>query len=241
MIKLEFDGTDRTVAAALGRALLEIAGEAVAPAGSSLKDVHVHYTAETPDGGEVSTDTPTPDEPPAAEVEERDDAAPESNGQVDCNRVPHNADMCSSGKNPFYTSGANEGQWKKRRGIAEAVFNKWYTDQLVEVDVPEQTDTSPDTAGAFQQPTMHDQYPNAASAFSGGQQQTAPEEPVPSDCGEFMGWVSERQAAGVLTAEQIGAAYAHFGIQVVDLFPPTPAEQVAQHVRNMHAYLSQGT
>jgi hypothetical protein len=54
-----------------------------------------------------------------------------------------------------------------------------------------------------------------------------------------MGWVSAKQAAELLTQDDVNAAYATVGLQgVADLFPPNSAQVVADRVLQLHRELS---
>lgn len=145
---------------------------------------------------------------------------------VDLNGVAFNAEFCSTAKDPFYKSGNKRaGQWKKRQGVEEAAYDTWYAASL---------DAAPTTAST---PAI-DTPINTADAF--GNATTTPQEsaaPVPSDCGSFMGWVSAKQAAQLLTQEEIGAAYKQAGVEVMDLFPPNDISTVAGRVASLYNIL----
>lgn len=142
--------------------------------------------------------------------------------EVDPHGVVFNAEFCGKAKQPFYASGARKGQWKKRQGVAEEAYDAWYASQP--------------KADAGQGATTSEEHVNTAGAF-GGNANSAPDVQTPTDCGAFMGWVSGKQAAGLLTQEDIGNAYTTAGVQVTDLFPPNDPATVEGHVRALHALL----
>ena len=121
MIKLEIPSDEPNVAAAFGRALLEIAGEPVdtpeAVSGpSSLNEalVDAATTLEQLNGAdEDANGTSTETTPPAG-----NDAT-----RVDLHGVPYNATFCSSAEQPYYASGKRKGQWKKRQKVDEGEYD----------------------------------------------------------------------------------------------------------------------
>lgn len=140
--------------------------------------------------------------------------------RVDIPGVAFNAEFCSTAQDPFYASGPRKGQWKRRKGVTEDAYDAWYAGQV--------------KPGAAQ--TAADEEPvNTAGAF--GAAETAEAVPAPTDCGAFMGWVSAKQAAGLLTQEDIGEAYTQAGVQVTDLFPPNDADTVTGHVGKLYSFL----
>lgn len=153
--------------------------------------------------------------------------------RVDTKGVAFNADFCGNAAEPFYGTGPRAGQWKKRKGVDDAAYDKWYEDALLALapagtltETSEDDDTPPpvNTGAAFSSTT-----PAAGGAPAG--------KPAPQTAGEFMAWVSEKQAGGSLSQAQIQAAYGMAGVQVADLFTPD-AEAVATHVGNLYAILS---
>lgn len=143
-------------------------------------------------------------------------------GQVDLNGVGFNGDFCGVSKDPFYGSGKRKGRWKKRRGITDDAYDAWYESQRdADTGQAAKDDDSVNTAGAF-----------------GGADDTQAAATAPTDCGSFMGWVSNKQAAGLLTQEDVGEAYVQAGVQITDLFPPNDANTVAQHVNTLYTILA---
>lgn len=137
--------------------------------------------------------------------------------------VSHNPEFCGNAARPFYTSGKRQGQWKKRQGADEAAYDAWYAEQLaaIEGNDEEEDDLPPiSTAGAF------------------GAKPAPAAEPCPDNTGAYMGWVSEKMAAGLLTQADTDEAHRRFGITLGHLFPPTPPAEVQQHIENLHRALS---
>lgn len=163
-------------------------------------------TAPAPD--ETAT-APAPDEteqaaPPPAEAEQA--APPPADAPRDTKGVPFNADYCAQAQDPYYGKGKRMGQWKKKRGVDDADYDAWYADELAALAPADGIDDTVNTATAFGAPAPQD---------------------APQDVGSFMGWVSEKQAAGVLTQDQINAAWGEAGVNMADLFNSTPEETAA--------------
>jgi hypothetical protein len=146
--------------------------------------------------------------------------------RVDTNNVPFNPEFCGNAAKPFYGSGKRSGQWKKRQGVDEAAYDAWYAAELARAT------TSP----GDDDPALNNI--NTAGAFNNdaGNGQPA-SDPVPEDCGAFMGWVSAKQAAGLLTQNDIGDAYSQAGVQVTDLFPPNDETTVKNNVAALYQLL----
>lgn len=145
------------------------------------------------------------------------------NVEVDTHGVAFSGEFCGKSDVPFYASGKRKGQWKRRRGADEAAYDIWYAEQRSAVT----NQTAPD-----------DEQVDTAGAFGAGDGGAATaENPAPTDCGSFMGWVSAKQAGGLLTQTDIGDAYGHAGLQVTDLFPPKDEATVAQNVATLYQIL----
>lgn len=119
--------------------------------------------------------------------------------QVDEKGVPFNPELCGKAAIPFYGSGKKKGQWKKRQGVDEDAYDEWYAEALLGARIEEEPE---------EQATETTSDSNvAANAFGGQQQQAAADENVPQDAGQLMKWVSEQQAAGNITQQQVTDAY----------------------------------
>lgn len=222
MIKIEFPAGRADIALAIGQALTTIgAGEVVEgrPAdkkpGITAADGE-HY--EFNDAHQAKTvaevtehEAKTVDEAAVAEVTKHDDKG-----------VAFDRDMCGESEVPFYTSGARKGQWKKRRGVADDTYDQWYADQLLGGKVES---AEPDNA--------------AAQAFGAEPEVTegTPADPVPTNPGELMVWVSTQQNAGLLAAADVAQAYEASGLNVGALFAAAGAEQAAM-VATLYGILS---
>lgn len=134
-------------------------------------------------------------------------------------------EFCGEATEPFYGSGKRAGQWKKKRGVGEAEYDAWYATQLA--------------ALAAGNTASEDEQINTAGAFGGGGEDSSQPagDPAPEDCGAFMGWVSAKQAAGLLTQDDIGDAYVQASVQVTDLFPPNDEDTVKQNVATLYQIL----
>lgn len=173
--------------------------------------------AETTAGGAHTAGTP--DAAPGA----ADQAANSSEAPRDQHGVAFNVHYCGEAQDPFYSSGKRSGQWKKKRGVSDKDYDDWYAEELAELRGEESHQPGPvNTAGAFG--TGQTEQPNQAAA--------------PQDTGEFMGWVSEKQAGGLITQDDIQQAYNQAGVQVTDLFPPNDPQTIAGHIRQLYDLLA---
>ena len=150
-------------------------------------------------------------------------AGDETAVRKDTKGVIFDPEFCGEATEPFYGSGKRGGQWKKKRGaVTEEAYDEWYAAQVARI-------AAGNDAG-------DDKPIDTSGAFGGGDDQLAGD-PAPEDCGAFMGWVSAKQAAGLLTQDDIGAAYSQAGVQVTDLFPPNDEATVKQNVAELYDIL----
>lgn len=163
-------------------------------------------------------------------------SVPTSEAPVDQNGVPFNEDLCGKSAEPFYATGKTKGQWKKRRGVEQEEYDAWYARELEAVK-----NAAPSSSGSIFEDDNTTPPVNTAGAFSAPGDEPAPPPPatapIPTECGPFMGLVSEKIAAGLITQEQVTAAYATCGLAVTDLFPPKTPEEVAANIQRLHATL----
>ena len=158
-----------------------------------------------------------------AETSDKTVVAVMASDPVDEHGTAHNPDFCTGvdSNTTFYASGKRKGQWIRKRGGDTAAYDTWYASAR---PAPEaQPEPGPiDTAKAF--------TAKVESAAA-----------VPADCpadpGKFMLWVSEQTAAGIITNEQVTAAYGKLGITVADMFQ-LDAVTVQGHVEKLFAELS---
>ncbi|ULG00624.1 hypothetical protein vBAmaSR9Y1_48 [Alteromonas phage vB_AmaS-R9Y1] len=238
MLKIEFDASNLSLAAALGAALSQYgAGESAQlpakiktettpgstpPEKSLIEKVHdviektgeSNVTVSDADTGETLAEETV--DTAAAFGGTNEKAAPANDAPVDEHGTPHNEKFCVSTKSqkPFYASGANKGQWKKKPGVDENAYNEWYA-ATMPLDGDEPKESAP---------------VNTAQAFGGKTEQTAPAAggDVPQNAGDLMEYISERQAAGTLDQKIVTAAYGEVGVEINDLFGPNEAEAVAK-------------
>lgn len=151
-----------------------------------------------------ATSAPTVDEQAAAAVgnagtvtqEQKAAAAPVADN-VDEKGVPFNPEFCGKAAIPFYGSGNKKGQWKKRQGVDEQAYDEWYASELLGARIEEEEEP------AAVETTSDSNV--AANAF--GSQTATADENTPQDAGQLMKWVSEQQAAGNITQQQVTDAY----------------------------------
>lgn len=218
MFKLEFPANNKTLAAAIGRALVEYAGGTVAGPVVIGSEEHTAIIAEVPAnvvelGKELRQEVKTA----SAEFYEKDRSTEEVHAEltsakpgdktdrnnVDEKGVGKNPDFCGNAQIPFNQSGKKKGQWKKKAGVDEALYDAWYASELVNTPTPVVKDTPVDTGKAFS-----------------GKDTAATIDKTFNDAGEFMAWIAEQQTAELLTQGDIDSAYQMTSTQVHDLFNP---------------------
>lgn len=259
-IKIEFPADRSDIALAIGQALVTIGGgAAVEPhkqgASSTACDDQFkaeevseqhrqgpYYWAhhESESCGSVATWAELQEvlsEPLAEEVSEElydklfgkwsalaEDPAPEqSNGssaKVDSKGVAFNAEFCAKAQDPYYATGKRKGQWKKRKGVSDDAYDDWYCDELSDCN-----------AGG----NNTEANSNVAANTFGGQQQQAPDANAPQDAGQLMKWVSEQQAAGNITQQQVTDAYSELKLPFDAVM--NPAYPVAENCAAIYYHL----
>jgi hypothetical protein len=165
--------------------------------------------ADTPSAPAVSAQPAAPEAPTEATLVRRDPKG-----------VAYDPEYCGSAKDPFYGSGTRAGQWKKRRGLDDSTYDAWYAERLATLGPSEEQPGSVDTSAAFSEAP-----PPAAETWQ------------PQNVGEFMGWVSEQQAAGNLGQETINAAWMEAGIGIADLYGQSE-EAIQTNVARIYAVLN---
>lgn len=228
MLKIEFPAENKKLAAAIGKALTQYAGsEAELVLRVDASDVSAQLgrlTAQS--AANVATHSSEPDTTTGADDEPTNDAP--ADGRKDQKGVVFNPTFCANAKEPFYSSGAMLGQWKKARGCDQGAYDAWYANEHAKAQAAwhEKADSLGIQTGSGA----------AAAAFAQGTAvDTTPAKPAaPTTGGELMKWVSERQAANVLTQADIDGAWAVTGFGVADLFGPNSAAVIA----SVHGILS---
>lgn len=219
MIKIGFPADRPDIAAAFAEALGKIGITTAFPVtvGDEEPDTNPE-TPPTPSQGDEEV-KPTPDLVVLGE-ETVETVSPDPRGaRIDHLGVAFDAKYCANAKDPFYQSGEQSGQWKKRRGVSDKEYNDWYIDALPDPVCEQSPGPEPDTAAAFTE--------------------AVPEPAIPQTCGEFMSWVSERQAGGHFTQADVNAAYPAAGLTgIQELFPPTDDATVAANVAKVYAVLN---
>jgi len=241
MIKIEFPAGRPDIARVMGEALIRVAETNVATerketygeltpslSAEDARQLAEDLTEEAPKHTASTADAFTPSQPEGTEAEptgtaptaEPDLSAHSTSGApVDTKGVAFDANYCGQAKDPYYATGKRSGQWKKRKGVEDADYDAWYASQL--------GDSAPT-------PEV-----NTSAAFGATTEATAQEETsAPTTTGEFMGWVSELQAAGRLTQEHVNQAYAANGLGINALFPPNTEEQIAANIAKLYEALS---
>jgi hypothetical protein len=78
--------------------------------------------------------------------------------------------------------------------------------------------------------------PNPVLPPVGGATEPEPDA-TPTTCPELYNWISEKQARGFLAISDATEAYELFGIQVKEMFAPTPEDQITKNVATIFNYL----
>lgn len=225
MLKIEFPAENKALAAEIGKALTEYAGGA-----RTIPDSHTTMPlcegklpdelAAPPGHGAITS---------AADDEPQSDAP--ADGRKDQKGVVFNAQFCGNAKEPFYTSGARLGQWKKARGVDETAYDNWYAGEEAKAKAAWQQKAAElglQPCAPTEEPAPNPQ--TAAAAFGNPQQQQqAVAQPVgpafsnpprAADSGALMAWIAEQQNAGKLTQDDVIAAWQQTGLQIQVLFDP---------------------
>lgn len=256
MIKIEFPADRTDIAKAIGRALLEIGGgpgvvvpevtnTIVVTAGEELAPGDAVVVADVLDDGPNLSEQigEIPYDPNTGETT-APEPKPEPEGvRVDHNQVPFDADFCGKAAKPFYGAGKKAGQWKKRQGVEQDDYDTWYAEELEAIAAMDKiageihTEDGADAAAAFATEQTVDT--GAAFAAQGGAstaQETA-DAWVPAGAGALMGWVTSKQVAQKLTAQDVPDAYAQACLTVPDLFAPTPPDKCAENTATIYGIL----
>ncbi len=234
MIKIEFPADRTDIAAAIGKALLEIGGHTTGVTHETTHRVgEVSITEKVTTAGAIDIDAgnTTPDvDTPESDVADADVDTGEDTTQtastdtrVDHKGVGFNEAFCGKAAKPFYSSGKQQGQWKKRQGVDQAEYDDWYVHELMHVDTGTEAETT--------------EQVDTASAFGG--QEVAADTDAPTTCGEFMVWATGKQTAKLLTQQDVTAAYAEAHLAVPDLMPPTPTDQMVKNIGKVYSILRQ--
>lgn len=206
MIKIEFPADRTDIALAMSKALADIAGCQVVERDQTLAEMEKDVGSALGDGVNPPVEFPNSMDADEADrlesltsgLEEEgglDEAAveamdPPTDVRLDEKGVPFNKELCANAAKPFYASGKERGQWKRRPGVDQGAYDAWYAEALGLV---------PSVAGP--EPTIDVQEAVSPTASK-----------VPANGGEFFAWVSEMQTAGHLTQADLDAAYPAAGV-----------------------------
>lgn len=245
MFELKFDETDSFLCTSIGAALVNFGNGDVtkigprSPVDNSATEVSSHAGVTTDEKialTEAATGTTGNDQP--ADVNNAETStveqdttqqtagavsnAPAGNAtdNLDEFGVGFNPAYCSKAAVPFNQTGRKKGQWKRRQGVDENAYDAWHAESRAAITAEPVAEQQIDTAAAFQ---------------NGEQQQSEQGPPTFKDGGEFLGWVSEQQAAELLTQQNVNDAYVATGNELGDLFNPAKAESV---IAAVYAYLA---
>lgn len=132
--------------------------------------------------------------------------------ETDAYGVAFDPEYCAKSDKPYYTTGPREGQWKKKRGLANDVYDTWHAEAKLKAQSAAPLPPAPEP-------------PNVEAAFKGEPAAPPPATvteavaaDVPTDAGSLMAWVAEMQTAQRLTQGDVDTAYATSGVTPGDLF-----------------------
>lgn len=224
MLKIEFDPSNKPLAAAIGAALTaygrgdtlaeaaianKMEADTVAPklessAASAVgSNVAEHQNSQTSEETPSET-TATESESPAADVGSKGYPIHDLNG------VPHDKDFCGKAAEPFYKEGNKRaGKWKKKVGVSDSDYDAWYEEQLHKLS-PAQA-RKDDEAQGIESPSQKAFQPT---------EETPELKNVAADFGSLTEWMSEKQTAGLLESAQIVQVYKALGTTVAALISP---------------------
>lgn len=125
-----------------------------------------------------------------------------ANCPVDEKGVAKNPQFCSDAADPFYKSGPRRGQWKSKRRVPDADYDRWYAGELAK--------TSPAASDDGDEPGAP---VNASAAFAAPGKSAPPAAAGrnPTNVGELIGAISELQVAGNISPQQLDQLYAGVG------------------------------
>lgn len=254
MLKIEFDPANTALAAAIGAALVQYAGKG-APETEYLtfpkKDAPAPDECETTAADALAADGAADAEAyeamqaaAAESVDESDATAAATYGaqeassdtRVDEYGVPFDKDYCSKAAEPFYKSGPNKGQWKKKKGVDDSAYNEWHAANMPDTPAPASNTPEPQTDGTASAATFGAQTDGTASAAAFGAQ-TAPVGNAPADVPGLMKWIAEQKQAGNLEDARVQAAWGEAGTNIGAVFQMSPEDQAAV-VRTVYGVLT---
>jgi hypothetical protein len=245
MIKIEFPSDRSDIALAIGRALIAI-GQGEGLDGLDGEQVKVSLKAsdvvladsfrkafnpadtrteeaKTEERDNLYQHTP---DPKPGETQTRGDShgayeqVGKAEGRVDEKLVVFNDKFCGEAAIPFYASGKQKGQWKKRKGLVEGVYEEWYAAQLL---LNHEQETPKDEPAPDPQ--------KAANAFKKTPVADANE---PKNFAELMSWFANQQTAGNYEAHHLEAAFKALNLSTIDLVQDATGDKV----REVYEYLA---
>jgi hypothetical protein len=131
--------------------------------------------------------------------------------RVDPNGVLFDEKYCGEAAIPFYASGKQKGQWKKRKGVEESVYDEWYAEQLGQTIAPKD------------QPE-----PNSTTTANAFKKEPVVKAEAPKNFGELMAWFASQQTAGNYDAHHLEKAFIALKLTTLDLVQDTTGEKIAQ-------------
>lgn len=175
--------------------------------------------------------------------------------RVDLKGVEFNKDYCADAAEPFFKSGTNKGQWKKRVGVSKEKYDEWYAGQLAGLDDTEEPELpTHDKNGVAYDAGMCEQMLHPAGARAGTwinksgipmeafdawynsqlpKQEQDENEPEFNSFGDLMAWVSAQQNAGNITQDDVDAAWKAIDLPLTQAVLPTNAHRLVEVYREL--------
>lgn len=207
MLKIEFDPTNTRLALAIGKALVEYAKgctdlvipiRRAAPGGQLTDEENAALTGSEAD---LQTDGEITGAAGAAEQFDKDvtkDVATTTTTDKpthDEKGVQFIPAICGQATDPFYSTGANKGQWKKRKGVDPAEYDRVYGEALAALTPsPSQGYQAPQGGQTERFDTIQENTANTSSAtetFAGQQQTNVGQDVANSSAAQVFGGGSD--------------------------------------------------
>jgi hypothetical protein len=228
---------DKELAAAIGEALVKWSGKKPTPvqepcvlAEAVEAEIEMTEPEPTPEPEPEPTPEPEPEPTPEPEPEPKSLFVPEEDSQG----VPFDDAFCDPAP---LRSGPRRGQWKKGDGVTQAEFKKWYDSHLIVKPGPDSMEP-PEVTEKIRQAFATPNNPNPVLPPVGGATEPEPDA-TPTTCPELYNWISEKQARGFLEHSEVVKAYDISGIQIKDMFAPTPEDEIIKNVAKLFNYLKE--
>lgn len=149
IIKIEIPDNNKPLAAAIGRALVNYAGETDKRVSITVKEIG---SVLDPNETEQQSDSTSEEVDQSQDLKTschtgrlEDQDLTTGTVKVDEKGVPFIPAICGEAKDPFYTTSPHKGQWKKKRNVPESTYNEVYDKALAQVGIQTTTAKTEET------------------------------------------------------------------------------------------------